>query len=116
MGKSGSFGCGPLTSSLIGECYGRNSEKHLTHCQRALPDCESTGGKPRLSLVDEELFNPSAESAFATDRDEQFFLACWVVSDWNARSRIFRDFVAGGAGRRRINSHLDRLDDVEATR
>ena len=101
---------------LSGGGCDRNGKKHLTNCQRALPDCEPPGGKPRLSLVDEELFNHNAEGAFATDRDKQFFLTCWIVPDWDARSRIFWDFVAGGAGWRGTHRHLDRLDDVEAAR
>jgi len=101
---------------LTGGGCDRNGKKHLTNCQRALPDCKSAGGKSRISLVDEELFNPSTKGACATDRNKQFFLACWVISDWDARSRIFRDFLAGGAGRRGFNRHLDRLDDVEAAR
>jgi len=106
----------PESGTLSGGCSGRNGQGHLTNCQRALPDCEPPGGRPRLSLFDEELSSPSSEGAFATDRDKQFFLACWVVPDWDSRSRILRDFVAGGAGWRGIDSHLDRLDDVKAAR
>jgi hypothetical protein len=95
---------------------GRNGEKHFSHSQRALPYRQSTGGKPHLSLVDEGVFNVGAEGAFATDRDEQFFPASWVVPDWDAHPHIFWDLAAGGAGRRRINCHLDRLDDAEAAR
>jgi hypothetical protein len=104
------------TGTLSGGCCGRNGKKHLTNCQCALPDCEPSGGKPRLSLLDEALFNHSEEGAFTTDRDKQSFLACWVVPDRDSRSRIFRDFVARGAGRRGIDSHLDWLDDVKAPR
>ena len=104
------------TTSFCGGCCGTDGEKYLTHCQRAFPDCEPPGGRPRLSLIDEELPNNGSEGAFAPDRDKQSFLACWVVPDRDSRSRIFRDFVARGAGRRGIDSHLNRMDNVEAAR
>ena len=102
-----------IAVSLSGGSCDSNGEKYFTHCQCALSYCESVGGKPHLSLIDEELFKVNAEGTFAKDRDEQFFSVGWIVLDWNARSRIFRDFIAGGAGRGWISSHFERLDDAE---
>ena len=71
---------------LNGGNHESNFEKYFTHCQRTLPYDESSGSKPDLSFVDEGLFGVSAEGSFAKDRDEQLFLACRVVPDWNPRS------------------------------
>src|SRR5215471_5780666 len=94
----------------------RYAEEHFPDSQRAIPNRESIGRKPHFSFFDQGILNVCAASAFPANRDEQSLPAGWVVPDWNAYPRLFRNFVAGCAGWRRINRDLHWLDDAEQAR
>jgi hypothetical protein len=69
-----------------------------------------------LLLVLVALFPIVDQSVVMAHCHEQFFLADWVVFCWDLRARLFWDFAASGAGRRRPDRHRDRMDAAEAAR
>src|SRR5229473_1043316 len=110
----------PLSRISLGErsyrTHARSGEKSTPGSRCAVPDRGPPRRQPLLSGADQGIRTGSAKSVVMAHCHEQFFLAGWVVFCWDLRARLFRDFAASGAGRRRPDRHRDRMDAAEAAR
>jgi len=80
------------------------------------PIVDPLGGSPFFLALTRE-YAPEARRALSWRiAMNSFFLAGWVVFCWDLRARLFWDFTASGAGRRRPDCHRDRMDAVERAR
>src|SRR6202165_413314 len=96
--------------------HARGGEKSTPGSRCALPHRGPARGQPLLSGADQGICTGSAKSIVMAHCHEQFFLAGWVVFCWDLCARLFWDFAASGAGRRRLDRHRDRMDIAETAR
>src|SRR5882672_234474 len=96
--------------------YAGSGENSTPRSQCALPHCGPARRQPVLFSADQRVRPGSAKSVVTAHRYEQFFLAGWVVFYWDLHSRLFGDFAASGAARRRTDRHRDGVDAAEAAR
>src|SRR5258708_17917067 len=73
-------------------------------------------GEPLFSGADQRVRAGSAKSIGMAHCHKQFFLVGWVVFYWDLHPRVFWNFAASGAGRRRTDRRRDGLGAVEPAR
>src|SRR5467141_3567230 len=93
-----------------------SGEKSTSGSRCALPYRGPARGQPLLSGADQGICTGSAKSIVMAHCHEQFFFAGWVVFCGDLCARLFWDFAASGAGRRRPDRHRDRMDAAETAR
>jgi hypothetical protein len=96
--------------------HARGGEKSTPGSRCALSYRGPARGQPILSGADQGIRTGSAKSIVMADCHEQFLLADWVVLCWDLRPRLFWDFAASGAGRRRPGRHRYRMGAPQAAR
>src|ERR1700730_887376 len=83
---------------------------------RVVPYRESAWGQPDIFGADAGVYAASAQDAVAADCDEQLYFAGCIVFGRYACAGVFRDFAAGGPGRRRADRDFDRMVAAEGER
>src|SRR6266481_30707 len=113
------FGIGSRIDYTDGEKFlnhARSGEKSAPGSCCALSHCGPARGQPLLSGADPRILTGSPEGIVMAYCCEQFFLAGRVIFCRDICARLFWDFTASGAGRRRPYRHRDRMDAAEAAR
>src|SRR5260370_27654533 len=96
--------------------HARGGQKAAPGSRCALSHRGPARRQPLLSGADQGVRTGSAKSIVMAHCHEQFFPADWVVFCRDLHSRLFWDFAAGGAGRRRLARHRYGMDAAEAAR
>ena len=80
------------------------------------PIVDPLGGSPIFLSLTREYSPASRRALLAAHRDKQLLSSDGIVLDRNAHSCVFRDFAAGGAGRRGSGGDFSGVDAAEARR
>src|SRR5260370_42715176 len=94
--------------------HARGGQKSAPGSRCALAHRGPARRQPLLSGADQGILTGSAKSIVMAHCHEQFFPADWVVFCWDIRARLFWDFAASGAGRRRPDRHRHGMVLAEA--